>query len=300
MIGLIFFILLISHSWQETKLIFRTLNWPLFLLSIIIATLDNVLFSVLFQQLLTKYGFYIDYLRTGQMFFFGQIAKYIPGRFWGVFYHATFFQRPGATKDLLFANLDLTSISMLRNTFIAVFLVLFQWNSVLAFFVAFLGTGLFWFFTRSYWITYFFYLLFGKASSKFDKTQCHSKLNNPLVILIGSLSWITFLLANFLIMRSAFNFTTAEAMPYIAYFEIAWVVGVLSFIVPAGIGVREITFIFLAQTFNQNQAVSVEVLSAIAIVYRFWQILLEFGSLGIGLILKKIEKKLRGSVGCQK
>ncbi len=289
-IGVIFFIALIIHSWPKTQLVLQTLNWPIFFLSILIAIIDNILFSFLFQQLLTKYDLCIDYLRVGKMFFYGQIAKYIPGRFWNILYHATFLQRPQAITAILFANLDLTAISMLRSLFIAIALILFQQNTFLAFLAITAGIVMFCFFFRSRWISHIFHLLFRKKSSPEQNTHNSTNVNNRLVLLLGVLSWGTYLLANFFFMHAAFKFTAEEAIPYIAYFGIAWVVGVLSFIVPAGIGIREITFIFLAQTFNKNQLISVELLTAIAVVYRFWQILLEFGSLGVGFTLDRIKK----------
>ena len=42
---------------------------------------------------------------------------------------------------------------------------------------------------------------------------------------------------------------------------------------PAGLGIREIVFIFLAQ--SSGQSASVEVLAAIAVVARFWLVLQE-------------------------
>ncbi len=288
-VGFTFFVILIVRSWSETQLILQTLNWPLFILSILIAVMDNVLFSFLFQQLLTKYGFHIAYPQTGQMFFYGQMAKYIPGRFWSVFYHSTFLQRTGATKTMLFTNLDLTVVVILRIIFIMIALILFQWSLLISLLTVVVGTAAFWFFTRSCWIVRLSHILFRDKRVEINGSQCRAKIDNWFVILISIFSWITFLTANFLLMKSAFGYTVAEAIPYIVYFGIAWIVGVISFILPAGIGIREITFIFLAQTFNQNQVVTVELLTAIAIVYRFWQILLEFGSLGIGFILSKIK-----------
>ncbi|MBT3422846.1 hypothetical protein HN680_02650 [Candidatus Peregrinibacteria bacterium] len=295
-VGAVFFVTLIIRSWNEIQTILQTLNWSLFILSIFVAMLDMILFSFLFQQLLKKYDFDIDYPRIGQMFFYGQIAKYIPGRLWSVFYHATFLKRPGATKAMLFANLDLTAVGMLRSLVIAVTLILYQRNILIALIIAILGIIIFWLLTRSCWIARIFKNFFRRNQT--NKTvPCQSKIDDPVVHLIGILNWVTFLIANFLVMQSAFGFSVTESTPYIAYFGIAWVVGVLSFIVPAGIGIREITFIFLAQVFNQNQIVTLELLTAIAIVYRFWQIFIEFGSIGIGFILSKFHHNRISTIG---
>ncbi|MCP4140681.1 MAG: hypothetical protein GY755_10400 [Chloroflexi bacterium] len=289
-VGFVFFIILVYRSWNEIQSVLQTLNWPLFILSIWIALLDAILISLLFQQILKKYDFNIDYPRVGQMFFYGQIAKYIPGRLWSVFYHATFLQRPGATKVILFANLDLMAVSVLRSFIISVTLILCQWNILVALTITILGIITFWLLTRSCWISYIFQALFQRNET--NKTAlCQSKIDNFIVHLIGILNWVTFLLAHFLVMHSAFGFSLLESTQYIAYFGISWVIGVLSFFFPAGIGVREITFIFLAQTFNQDQSVTLELLTAIAIIYRFWEILLGFGNVSIGFALSKFYQK---------
>ena len=295
-VGLVFFIILIFRSWDEMQTVLQTLNWPLFILSIWVAMLDTILFSLLFQQILKKYDFNVDYPKIGQMFFYGQIAKYIPGRLWSVFYHATFLQRAGATKVILFANLDLIAISILRSFVIAVTLILLQWNSLVALIIAILGTIIFWLLTRSCWIAHIFQAFFRRNQAN-KAALCQTKINDRIVYLISILNWVTFLVANFLVVQSAFGFSLTESAPYIAYFGIAWIVGVLSFVVPAGIGIREIVFIFLAQIFNQDQTVTLELLTAIAIVYRFWQILLELGSMGIGFTLSKFNRKKTSTIG---
>ena len=290
-IGLVFFAFLIIRSWQETQNILRTLNWPLFLLSALIAVADNALFSFLFQTLLTKYNFYIDYPRIGQMYFYGQIAKYIPGRFWSVFYHATFLQRPGVTKIMLFANLDLTAVGMLRNVVIAIALILFYRQAWLAGIVFVLGSLAFWYFSKSCWIARIFQFVTRHLKSSSDNiSRCTTSNNNKNILLINVGTWTTYLTANFLLMKAAFNLPVEEAAPYIAYFALAWVVGAISFIVPAGIGIREITFVYLVRYMGQGQVTGIETITAIAIVYRFWLILMELGGLGIGFILSRFKK----------
>jgi hypothetical protein len=180
---------------------------------------------------------------------------------------------------------------MLRNVVIATVLIIFQRSHFFAFFAIVFGTALFWFLSHSYWLVTLFHMIF-RSRTTFNAVSPNSpKINNLVIILIGVFNLVTFLLANFLMMQSSFGFTAAEASPYIAYFGIAWVVGALSFIFPAGIGVREITFIFLAQVFSQGQPVAIEALAAIAVVYRLWQILLEFGSIGMGYTFLKLQKR---------
>lgn len=290
-IGLFFFIALIVRSWPEIQDILQTLNWSLFLFSAIIALLDNVLFSFLFQNLLTKYNFNIDYPRIGQMYFYGQMAKYIPGQLWAVLYHATFLQRRGATSAMLFANLDLMAAVILRNIAIALAIILFYRQAWFAVIIFIMGSFSFWYLSKSCWIARIFQFATGyfKAFAGYI-SPCETCSKNRNIWLVAISTWVTYLTANFLVMKAAFNFPIEQSALYIAYLSLAWVVGVIAIAIPAGIGIREIVFIFLAQSMGQGQALSVEMLAAIAIVFRFWHILLEFGGLGFSCVLNRIKK----------
>lgn len=283
--------LLLARSWEETQTILEQVNWPLFLLSVLIAVADNIFFSLLFQQLLTKYGFFLAYPQVGQMYFFGQMAKYIPGRFWSVLYHATFIDAPGVTSALLAANLDLTAIVMLRNVMLATSLILFYRQTWLVGVVFIVGSLVFWYFSKSCWIARIFRFVAGRFRFFSDNiSPCTKSDNDKNILLINVGVWATFLVANFLVIKAAFDLPIEEAAFYIAYLALAWVVGVISVVVPAGIGIREITFVFLARYIGQGQVATTETLMAIAIIYRFWLIFLELGGLGIGFILNRFQR----------
>lgn len=288
--GFIFFVFFVFKSWQETYMIFRQINWTLFGFSVIIAIGDNIVFSLLFQQILLKYGFSLNYTQISQMYFLGQIAKYIPGSFWGVVYHSTFSSMPGTIKAMFAANVDLMVSGLLRNIFIAIALIFFfqkQWLALIPFIF---GSIAFCYAVKSCLIAWIINLIFKYISLSLNKLiSSASKISNAIIILISICTWVTFLTSNFLLMNAAFGFELKEASLYIGYFTVAWVIGVITFIVPAGIGIRELTFILLAQYFGQ-ESLSIEFLTAIAVVYRFWIVCHEICGLGIGLVLKHFYK----------
>jgi len=291
-VGVGFFILLIIQSRKETSAILSSINWPFFLISALIAVGDNIIISFLFRSLLQKYGFALDYPRIGEMYFFGQMAKYIPGRFWSILYHATFLDRPGATKATLFANLDLTAVMLWRNIAIAGALIAFYQNFWLAGIVFAAGTAVFWQLSRSCWLTTITQFVMRWLKRDGNGRLCTPNQNATPIWVISLLTWIAFLGANFLLMQAALGYEARQAAFYIAYFGLAWVVGVISFIIPAGVGVREVTFIFLAQTFGQGNDTTIATLAAIAVVYRFWQVLHEVGGLAVGFILNRYRRRL--------
>lgn len=287
--GCLFFIFFIYKSWNETSDVFLHINWPLFYIAVLLGVGDNVLFSLLFRYLLRKHGLELAYSDVGRMYFFGQLAKYIPGRFWNILYHTTFSDLPGTARAILAANLDLTVMAIFRNAVLALALALVFINLPLA-------VGLF------LLSAFLFYLL---GSSTFTKriikwlTRIFPRLADPAekpvsgmpaanVILLYCASWCAFLASNFLVLTAAFNFEIQHQALLIGWFSLAWIIGVVSFIVPAGMGVRELVFIVLAGNWGA-QGASLEYLTAIAIVYRLWQVCHEVGGVLVGLILNVLQ-----------
>jgi len=84
------------------------------------------------------------------------------------------------------------------------------------------------------------------------------------------------LLAYYLMIHAVFGFFVREALTLAAYLILAWVAGVLAFIVPAGVGVRE--FLFIAFAAYMVPTISMEMLAAIAVISRIWQILQEIAA----------------------
>ena len=79
--------------------------------------------------------------------------------------------------------------------------------------------------------------------------------------------------AGMLMLSAMFGLSGREAMHFVAYQGFSWITGVLAFIVPAGVGVREAAFIWLGAEFSET--VSTESLVAMAIVFRVWYLLQE-------------------------
>jgi len=287
-IGCLFLTVFACSSQQEIQGIIGNVYWPLIFLSAFIAVVDNLFVCLLFQDILAKYNIEVKFAIVGQMYFWGQMAKYIPGRFWSILYHASYIGKPGSTIAMTFANIDITLLMIWRN--IAIALVLLTFFSHLAISILFfiVCSFIFLFFSQSYWLSYLATRLpkrfstIAKDASYVKKTQ---KPVKTISIFIGSC--VAFLAANFTVLNATLDLSILESTYYISYFGLAWVVGVVAFIVPAGMGIRETVFIFLAQLTSQGQAFDTDTLIAIAVIYRFWQILHEIIGIGIGFILKK-------------
>ena len=97
-----------------------------------------------------------------------------------------------------------------------------------------------------------------------------------------------YIVANYVLLVYGFHFGWKDATLFIVYFSVAWIVGVVTVIMPAGIGIREAVFIFLATQFNSGY--SFEPLVTVAVVYRFWQLFQELGAIALGLTLRRVSR----------
>jgi glycosyltransferase 2 family protein len=287
-LGLTFFVALVANSWQETRTFLSNITWNLFLIAAIIGIADHFFVSLVFQRLLKKYNVSVAYPVVGKMYFYGQMAKYIPGRFWSILYQRSFVELPGATSALLFTNVELLAMFIVRNTFTALALLLAGVGIALGAGVYAVGALVFWVVGRSDSISRVVYWIANYISYPMEERELVANSSNrfglPFLYLMAT---ITFLSSNFLMMYATFNFSMTESYLYIAFLGLAWVIGVLTIVVPAGIGVRELTFVALAGL--SGAPLSLETLTVIAVVYRFWHMLQEVG----GVLLASLVSKLR-------
>jgi glycosyltransferase 2 family protein len=287
-LGLTFFVALVANSWQETRTFLSNITWNLFLIAAIIGIADHFIVSLVFQRLLKKYNVSVAYPVVGKMYFYGQMAKYIPGRFWSILYQRSFVELPGATSALLFTNVELLAMFIVRNTFTALALLLAGVGIALGAGVYAVGALVFWVVGRSDSISRVVYWIANYISYPMEERELVANSSNrfglPFLYLMAT---ITFLSSNFLMMYATFNFSMTESYLYIAFLGLAWVIGVLTIVVPAGIGVRELTFVALAGL--SGAPLSLETLTVIAVVYRFWHMLQEVG----GVLLASLVSKLR-------
>ena len=296
LIGIVFFVGLTIRSWDETKNFLENIKWIPFFLSVLIGILDQVVASLFFQQLLKKYGMAVPYQAVGKMYFYGQMSKYIPGRFWAVLYQRSFVEMSGATVSLFFANVELLISFMIRNTIIGFSLILISIQMVFALIVYFVGAFGFVFVGRTDWVVRGLQWIGERLKRQIGSADRISfQPHYTLLFLYYIFATITFLSSNILMMYAAFGLKPADSFLYIAFLGIAWVIGALTIVVPAGFGVREIVFVGLANLAGVDA--SVEVLTSIAVVYRFWLVLQEIGGLFFAFSIVKIAKKHRFPFG---
>lgn len=289
-LGFVFLCLLLWHSAEQLQKLLQHLHWGYFAISVLGGILVNFIASLFFKQLLGKYTVHVSQFLICKLFFFGQITKYIPGKVWVLWYQTTLLQTLGSTSALIFANFDLMGFLLINVSIMTLSLLLLKYSLSLAILIAIVGLAASWIVAAYCPI----YLVFKKIISYFKKVQhkvcdCHPKLAFGNVVAF----YLLFALGNFgtqlLMLHAVFGFNTEEATQYIIYLGLGWIVGVLAIIAPGGIGIKEFFFVFFAHLFNQT--ISLEILTAIAVVSRFWQILQELLGVSLVILYEKLFKQ---------
>ena len=286
--GFLLVVVLTSKSWEESQNIFQGINLGFFILSLLAACCGNLFLSNLFRHSLRKYGYEITPRMTNKLFFYGQIAKYIPGKIWSIVLQKSLLEKAGSTGAILFSNIDLMLLSITINATLAFCLILFETNFICAMVMFVAGVTVCLFINKSHHIyTVVRFIL--KKSRLFEKNPAlhQDTISNKFIIFSYCVTWFFYLTAWFLMLSASFGLSMKLASVYIAFLNLSWIVGILSFFVPAGIGVREVVFIALAK--YSGLEASLETLASIAVITRLWIMLQEAGGAGITFLwnLKK-------------
>lgn len=287
-LGLLFIAILIFHSWKEIQHILKETNPELFVLSILCAFTGNLILTILFRNSLRKYGCEITTCMTNKLFFYGQIAKYVPGKIWSIVFQKSLIEKAGTMRAILFSNIDLLAISMVINATIALCLILF--NISLAFPLLIYVTGVIAciIVSRSRLISKLASAILMKFKQLEKDTPLHKNtLNNMFITICYSATWFSYLIAWFLVLSASFGLSIKESSVYIAFLCLSWIIGILAFFVPVGMGVREGVFIALARYAGIDAPL--ETLAAIAVITRLWLIIQDIGGASI-IFLRNLTK----------
>ncbi|HED13184.1 MAG TPA: hypothetical protein ENI62_05935 [Gammaproteobacteria bacterium] len=288
--GLVFILFLVQRSWGQLVELLRQADWLLLVVSIFVGITGTLASSMLFRMLLEKHGLPLPSGLAHRIFYYGQVAKYVPGKVWGILYQIAAVDKQGASVGVTSTNLDLMLVSILTNVSIAVALLVAPVTVLGSVGVLLLGilmalvasaspiTGDL--LRRLMPKTY----VQGPVHSPPDWTALFFRISAYYVVVL-----ITGVLSYFLMMNAVFGLTLQESTNYMAYLLIAWVAGVFAVLVPAGVGVRELVFIGFGTTMMAN--VSIELLGSIAVISRIWQITQDLVVAAIVLLVEAVKNR---------
>jgi len=284
-IGVLFVLILAKESWSEISGLVKHVNVGKFLFSVIIGIVGNLAMAIYFNRLIGKHGVNISDRLAVKMYMVGQIAKYIPGKIWGMAYQASHVTGMAGAAGVVLANMEMMLSVMFMTSIVALILLCSLAMKYLAALLALLGMCGFLFLYKTNFVNHVLKLL----SRKFKALTVFEEVEKRQTGFVeGTIFYLIFctvyVLSNVLMLDAVFHFSFSESATYIALLSVAWIGGVFAFIVPAGMGVREV--LFVAASSYMLPEYSVEILASIAIFSRLWQIIQEFTGMSLSLLIR--------------
>lgn len=208
--------------------------------------------------------------QTARMFFGGQVAKYLPGKVWGIVYQATVKSTDVPVGNIIQANIVTYALTVLSTVFASVALLVYSSSWPVAIVVIFIGALLSAYLFSSDHL-YRVIQRVSRLSRRFELTS-----NVPLIdfsisfrFAVYGLLVCFYVLSNLFLLFIFFEFPLEDALQLTAYLGIAWLAGIVVAITPSGLGVREVVFVALGSVTGTG---SYELYASIAIVARAVQV----------------------------
>jgi len=241
-----------------------------------------------FFKLLEKFHGPLAWRMSLNMYYFSQIAKYIPGKIWSMLFQGLIGQGRISTTSIVLANVELTATQINNTLFTGLALILFLNHQFIALvLVLIIGAALCYTLSVSCLINKLSARLINLLRKtkrfqhwKMNTDGCHPQFRKIDLIVFFLVFCACAAISHVVLLLSIFSFDTQTAIFYAALLILSWIIGVVVMISPAGMGIRELIFIVLAQL--SSQQIDQQTLAAIAVVTRLWMIAYEL--LGVALL----------------
>ncbi len=223
----------------------------------------------------------------------GQLLRYLPGRIWGVVYQIGLTRDNLSTPIIVRTNLDMMMFLLIGNTVVAITLIGYRsgWPVLLSAGIVLTGFSIVGFvflgganrllrLTASILPGQISRLLQALAETKADPIR--------LLVVSGwfAAGWLLYLIAWQMIAQAYPIYAEVDFVNLCALYTLASIIGIVSAITPAGLGVREAAFVILAGARAQT-----DVIGFIAVFGRVWlltvEIFLMLGAFGMFLMMGK-------------
>jgi uncharacterized membrane protein YbhN (UPF0104 family) len=282
-LGILFIAYIGTRYWEELAFAFTGFDQTLFALSVAAGVLGNLGVALLFRSLLVKHDAPVSARDAASLFYVSQVTKYVPGKIWGILYQASRVEGMTGSIAILLSNIELMAIAAFTNIVIAIAVLSVNPYPVVSWSVLILGIGCTYYATKANTLRFV---------RKFLHKKLGADINDPLApsdnLTVDLLAyWVCsglFVVANLALLSAFFDLDSISNLHLIAYLLLASALSVLVVVMPAGIGVKEVVFLLLAGGWTEHYE---GLLVSIAIVSRFWQVIMDFSGAALVLALRR-------------
>ncbi|NUT41947.1 MAG: flippase-like domain-containing protein [Thermoactinospora sp.] len=245
----------IYRQWDEVVAGFARLSWPMVALSLVAVVAALLGAMLTWRSLLNDLGSRLSFRDGAKVFFVGQLGKYIPGALWPVIAQMEMGKDLGVPRSRSAAAFFLMMPIQLA-TGLLVTLATLGWNSYGWVLLA---------------IPVLLVLLEPKVINRVISLVLRKLKREPLEHPLsrkGMLTALGWALTGWLAYGLHLYFIVgSDPIFCIGAFALSWCLGILTFVVPAGAGVREVAMVaVLAPLLPQGDAIAVALVSRIVII----------------------------------
>lgn len=216
--------------------------------AVAIGVIGNIVVGVTFSDMVAKSAASISFRRRISAYYYSQIAKYIPGQVAALLVQRSILAGPGASTATIMSNLELMLISCWLCSSAAIVLLIQAVTMVGAAIVGILALAVGAWLIRMDWQPLIRRLIrliprYRTLGQLPAETRKISRIRATFLS-AGILALPT--LSSYVLLAKGMNIDHQLALPLAASLMLAWVAGVLAFVFPAGIGIRELVFFGLS------------------------------------------------------
>ncbi|QKK02226.1 MAG: hypothetical protein HND55_05895 [Pseudomonadota bacterium] len=295
-IGIAFIGILAYTSWDVLLANIQRANTFFLISSVVLAISGLFINGVYFQTLLLKHGCEAHASDGVKAFVTSQAAKYIPGKVWGVAYQIAHL---GANKQsmasvsfaVVQANVEFVLGAIVFTLFTALAAVAWIVSPIYSLLVVGLGAVVFASLSSSFMVRAFIQgivvRLFGLSGQAAARNRSTWKVSVMLFMGQSALYFFSLVFA----IHSVFELSVNDMLVVIAIHSFSVVASSLVFLVPAGVGVREILFFALSKLLPLE--LTLEELAALVVLLRALQIVIEATAIGLAQFISPSRQRTR-------
>jgi uncharacterized membrane protein YbhN (UPF0104 family) len=235
------------HGWEEIVAYDWNLDYPALLIAFSLMLLATAFYAYLWKLILERLGTPLSYRKSYRIFFLSQLGRYLPGKVWSVLGVVYLGQKEGVSKVISGASVTLQLLLQIVSGTMVFVITLPFWRGVdsvgnLGMLLLLIPLGLI--------------LLHPALVSRGLNLALRMTGQAPVEVswgysyLLGQLGlWALFWFLNGVAYRFLIGSIYSSSLPQVTVlagiFAIAWVVGFVSLVTPAGLGVMEGTLALL-------------------------------------------------------
>lgn len=293
--GVCWVLLLSVDSWKEFAEVASSCDFYYLAIVIVLGLVANYISTFIFKTLVEcEEKRYVSLFDASYLLYVGYMLRHLPGRVWGVVYHATIAHTFDLkSQGLIKANIVFTLTTLLLTASIPLGVVIASYHVSLGLVFVALASGFFFLLLSSPIISAKvkqLLLIFIPVSYKVKFDDLFTFKAIPfkqalLILMAGLLSWMIYLLAWFFLPYAWPEIGGMDGLLAGAHYSISWLVGYLSFLTPSGIGAREGSYVLLTMG-SESQGGSGAVL--VLMFARLWLVFNDVVLFTLFLVLRTI------------